>query len=156
TDSAQYGDPETGRFFMRVSFAGSTADQDRRALEEHFAALAARYAMQWTLHDAKRKQRVLIMVSRLGHGLNDLLYRYRAGILEVEIPAIVSNHREFYQLAAWHNVPFYHWPVSAATKDKVEQQLMELVDEEKIDLVVLARYMQILSPTVCDRLRGRI
>jgi len=112
--------------------------------------------MTWTLHDARRKQRVLILVSRAGHCLNDLLYRYRAGILQMDIPAIVSNHRDFYQLAAWHNVPFHCWPVSAATKERAEAQLLQLIDEEKIDLVVLARYMQILSPSVCDRLRGRI
>ncbi len=156
TDSAQYGDPDTGHFFMRVSFLGGTAEPEKAALQEHLQQLAAKNGMTWTLYDARRKPRVLILVSKIGHCLNDLLYRYRAGLLHMEIPAIVSNHRDFYQLAAWHNVPFHYQPVSAATKERAEAQLLQLVEEEKIDLVVLARYMQILSPAVCDRLRGRI
>jgi formyltetrahydrofolate deformylase len=155
TDSAQYGDPETGHFFMRVSFAGATAEADKAGLNEALTALASKNGMTWTLHDARRKQRVLILVSRIGHCLNDLLYRFRAGILPMEIPAIVSNHRDFYQLAAWHNVPFHYWPVTAATKERAESQLLQLVEEEKVDLVVLARYMQILSAELCDELHGR-
>ena len=156
TDSAQYGDPDTGHFFMRVSFSGATAEAERARLQSRFAELATKNGMTWKLHDARRKQRVLILVSRIGHCLNDLLYRYRAGILPMEIAAIASNHRDFYQLAAWHNVPFNYWPVTAATKDRAESQLIQLVEEEKVDLIVLARYMQILSPAVCDRYRGRI
>ncbi|MBU8899762.1 formyltetrahydrofolate deformylase [Corallococcus sp. H22C18031201] len=155
-DSAQYGDHQTGLFFMRVHFADEHARRDHAALSRAFAPLAERFAMTWHLHEAAVKPRVLILVSKIGHCLNDLLYRYRSGILPVDIPAIVSNHMDFYQLAASHNVPFHHLPVTAATKAQQEARLMELVREHRIDLVVLARYMQILSPETCEALRGRL
>jgi formyltetrahydrofolate deformylase len=158
-DSAQYGDPASGLFFMRVHFSASPDDTGRVAshdtLRSDFAPLGQRYAMNWRICDTAGAPRVLIMVSRFGHCLNDLLYRYRTGGLPIAIPAIVSNHRDFYQLAAWHNVPFHYLPVTAATRAQQEARLWEIVEEEKIDLVVLARYMQILSPDLCRRLEGR-
>lgn len=155
-DSAQFADPDTGRFFMRVAVSGARDSNERGALEDRIRALAGRMQMEWTLHDAHRKQRVLILVSRAGHCLNDLLYRYRAGTLDIEIPAVVSNHRDFYQLTAWHDVPFHHLPVTNDTRDRQEDRLLQLIDDERIDLVVLARYMQVLSPRICERLPGRI
>jgi len=155
-DSQQFGDSVSGLFFLRVHFEAPAEIADKAEIERRFSdAVARRFSMDWSLHDAARKARVLIMVSRLGHCLNDLLYRYRTGTLAIEIPAIVSNHRDFYQLAAWHNVPFHYLPVTAATKAQQEARLLEIVESEQIDLVVLARYMQILSPELCARLEGR-
>jgi formyltetrahydrofolate deformylase len=115
--------------------------------------------MNWQLHDAARKPRVLLMVSKIGHCLNDLLFRYRSGLLPVEIVAIVSNHTEFYQLAASYNIPFHHLPLvagaSAEAKLAQEERIMEIVKTNEVDLVVLARYMQILSPAMCEALRGK-
>ncbi|MBN8228692.1 formyltetrahydrofolate deformylase [Corallococcus macrosporus] len=155
-DSAQYGDPQTRLFFMRVHFADEEGKVESAALRDAFGVLAQRFSMDWRLHDAAEKPRVLLMVSKIGHCLNDLLYRYRSGILPVEIPAIVSNHRDFYQLAASHDIPFHHLPVTVENKARQEARLLELVREQRVDLVVLARYMQILSPETCDALRGRL
>ena len=115
--------------------------------------------MDWQLNDASRKPRVLIMVSKIGHCLNDLLFRYKSGLLPVEIVAIVSNHTDFYQLAASYNIPFHHFPLMAGASGEAkraqEQKVLEIVDTHRVDLVVLARYMQILSKEMCDALRGR-
>lgn len=154
-DSAQFGDRLAGRFFLRIHFETLPGGSDPDRLQAEFADIAARFSMDWRIDDTGRKPRVLILVSRFGHCLNDLLYRYRIGGLPVDIPAIVSNHRDFYQLAAWHDIPFHHLPVTAETKERQEGRLLELVEQEGIDLVVLARYMQVLSPEMCDRLAGR-
>jgi len=153
-ESGQFGDPASKGFFMRVCFDSARA-QTTAELRKAFAAVGERFSMQWAVHDAAQKPRLLLMVSKYGHCLNDLLYRYRVGALPVEIPAIVSNHRDFYRLAADHDIPFHHLPVNAQNKTKQEQQLLELVHEQRCDLVVLARYMQILSPWVCEQLQGR-
>lgn len=155
-DSAQFGDRVSGLFFLRIHFSRGPGAPEQAALEGAFReSVGDPFRMTWKLHDATRPQRVLIMVSRFGHCLNDLLYRYRIGYLPIEIPAIVSNHRDFYQLAAWHNVPFHYLPVTPDTKAQQEERLWEVVEQENIDLVVLARYMQVLSPGLCERLAGR-
>ena len=154
TDSAQFREPVSNRFFMRVGFDMGTA-ADLPALRAAFAPLAARFGMDWNLYDPAVKPRLMLMVSRFGHCLNDLLFRYGAGMLPVEIPAIVSNHRDFYRLAASYDIPFHHLPVTAATKPEQEAQIMRLVERERIDLVVLARYMQVLSADLCGQLSGR-
>ena len=151
-ESAQFGDSQSQRFFMRVSFqAGREIAELRRA----FAALGSVFDMRWDIRDLSVKPRMLLMVSRFGHCLNDLLYRFRTGALPVEIPAIVSNHRDFYRLAAEHDIPFHHLPITAEEKPRRERQLLEILEEERCDLVVLARYMQVLSPELCVRLEGR-
>ena len=156
-DSAQFGDRVSGLFFLRVHFSASVGGPSQTELEAAFAEeVATRFAMTWKLHDASRRQRVLIMVSKFGHCLNDLLYRYRTGYLPIEIPAIVSNHRDFYQLAAWHNIPFHYLPVTSESKAQQEARLLEIVEQENVDLVVLARYMQVLSPALCQRMAGRV
>ena len=152
-ESAQFRDGNSNTFFMRVSFESSHGST--HSLRESFASLAADFGMWWEVHDLDVKQRLLIMVSRFGHCLNDLLYRYRVGALNVEIPAIVSNHRDFYRLAAEHDVPFHHLPVTPEEKPRRERQLLDLVDELRCDVVVLARYMQVLSPEACARLQGK-
>ncbi len=154
TDSAQFGDPESGRYFMRLSFsapAGVTHDKIQAA----FKPIFSRFKMAAQIHDLEKRPRAVILVSRFGHCLNDLLYRHRIGALPIEIPAIVSNHRDFYQLAASHDIPFHHLPVTAETKTRQERKLLELVEEERADFVVLARYMQILSDELCGQLEGR-
>jgi formyltetrahydrofolate deformylase len=158
-DSAQFGDAQSQTFFMRVHFSAEDSAVADLALRTAFAELAATMQMNWQLHDARKKPRMILMVSKIGHCLNDLLFRYKSGLLPVEIPAIVSNHTDFYQLAASYNVPFHHLPLaagaSADAKRLQEERILEIVDAHDIDLVVLARYMQILSPAMCDALKGR-
>jgi formyltetrahydrofolate deformylase len=153
-DSAQSSDEQIGLFFMRVSFASGQLGM-ASALRGGFGTVAKEFAMQWAIHDCAVKPRVVIMVSKFGHCLNDLLYRHRIGALAIEIPAIVSNHRDFYQLAASNNIPFHYMPITAANKPKQEEQLLELLREERCDLVVLARYMQVFSAAMCEQLRER-
>lgn len=124
-------------------------------VEEALGELAQRFEMDWEWHDVLVRVPVLVMVSHLGHCLNDLLYRYRIGSLPITIPAIVSNHREFEGLAASYDVPFHYLPVTAANGAEQEAAVLELVDRHDVELVVLARYMRILSPAMCDRLAGR-
>lgn len=158
-DSAQFGDAESKLFFMRVHFALEEGALGDAALRADFAALCTQMGMNGQLHDAHAKPRVMLMVSKIGHCLNDLLFRYKSGLLPVEIPAIVSNHMDFYQLAASYNIPFHHLPLAAgadaAAKQAQEARVLDLMHTHKIDLVVLARYMQILSPGLCEAMRGR-
>jgi len=158
-DSAQFGDAESKLFFMRVHFALEDDAVSDELLRAGYRSLCNDLGADGQLHDAKQKPRVLIMVSKIGHCLNDLLFRYRSGLLPVEIPAIVSNHMDFYQLAASYNIPFHHLPLEAGASESAklaqEARIIELLDTHRIDLVVLARYMQILSPGLCDALKGR-
>ncbi|MFY9779505.1 MAG: formyltetrahydrofolate deformylase [Candidatus Baltobacteraceae bacterium] len=157
-DSAQFGDAPTNRFFMRVAFTHVGRNEPRTSVEElrsAFAPVAQRFGMTFVIRDTAVKQRLLLLVSRQGHCLNDLLFRYRSGELPVEIPAIVSNHPNLRDLAAAYGVPFHHLPVSNATRAEQEAALLELVERERIDLVVLARYMQVLSDGLCRVLAGR-
>jgi len=153
--SAQHGDPGHQRFFMRIEFEASAELADMQAA---FEPLAAQLQMDWDLVSGTHKTRVLLLVSKLGHCLNDLLFRVQTGHLPIEIPAIVSNHRDFYQLAASHDIPFHHFPLLQSTPEQKaaqERKLIEVIEENRIELVVLARYMQILSPELCRYLSGR-
>lgn len=157
-DSAQFNDRFTGVFFMRVHFQQLPSNTDLASLQRDFAPLAEQFEMAWELVDASIKPRVILMVSKIGHCLNDLLFRYKTGQLGIEIPAIVSNHKDFYQLAASYNIPFHHLPLMNATpesKAAQEAKIWELVHDNNIDLVVLARYMQVLSADLCKKLAGR-
>jgi len=153
--SQQYGDADTGRFFLRVHFEVFDAGVDLESLREAFGSVAARFSMEWELWTAGAPYRTLIMVSKFGHCLNDLLFRWSTGALQIEIPAIVSNHRDFEKLAEQYGIPFHHIPVTPETKDVAEQQLLDLVERLDIDLVVLARYMQVLSNDLCRALSGK-
>lgn len=155
-DSAQFGDPDTGRFFLRIHFEMPDDGPGRPELERLFEGVAGTFAMQWQLHDAHRKSRILLLVSRFGHCLNDLLYRCTAGGLAAEIPAIVSNHTDFERIATMHDIPFHHLPVTKENKPEQEAQISQLVADLNIDVVVLARYMQVLSPAFCQRHSGRV
>ncbi|MFF7396364.1 formyltetrahydrofolate deformylase [Achromobacter sp. NPDC008082] len=153
-DSQQFGDEETGQFFLRVHFdlpVAVAADDLRGRLN----TLSADYGMDLKLHDARRKERLLIMVSKQGHCLNDLLFRVHSGHLHAEVAAIVSNHNDYAALAASYGIPFHYLPVTAETKAEQEKQVLEIVEHSNTDLVVLARYMQILSADMCRALNGR-
>jgi formyltetrahydrofolate deformylase len=152
-EAAQYNDHGTGLFFMRVRFACTAHGRD--ALCKELAELATGFGMDWKLHDAAQPVKTVILVSKEGHCLNDLLFRWKSGLLAIDVRAIVSNHRDFYQLAASYNVPFHHIPVTAATKPQAEAKQLEIIEAEGSELVVLARYMQVLSNDLCTQLAGR-
>ncbi len=159
TDSQQFGDPDTGRFHMRVQVS---ADLDEASLRGAFAPVAQRFGMEWTLDVLGRPLRTLVMVSRAGHCLNDLLFRTRAGQLPVDVVAVAGNHRDLEPLAGFYGVPFHHLPVERGaaaggpgSKDAAEAALLGLVDALDVELVVLARYMQVLSTDLCRALSGR-
>ena len=152
-EAAQYNDHDTGLFFMRVQFA--CAQLSQAELRERLGAFAEPFGMRWGLHPLAQPLRTVLFVSREGHCLNDLLFRWKSGLLPLDIRAIVSNHRDFYQLAASYNVPFHHIPVTAATKAQAEAKQLEIIRAEQAELVVLARYMQILSNELCRELSGR-
>jgi formyltetrahydrofolate deformylase len=156
-DAAQYADDKdqdaTGLFFMRVSFACAQLSYDE--IKEELSVLASDYGMRWKLHQASQPMRTVLMVSKEGHCLNDLLFRWKSGLLKLDIRAIVGNHRELASLADSYQVPFHHIPVTAATKAEAEARQYEVIQSEGAELVVLARYMQILSDEMCQNLAGR-
>lgn len=155
-ESTQFGDPSTERFFMRVQFTANGNTPAHLTLKEAFAKeVAMPFDMEWELNDAGVKPRVLILVSKQLHCLNDLLHRYRTGQLSMEIPAVISNHPDARGIVEWHGIPFHHLPIEHGDKAAQEQKIREVIGAEKIDLVVLARYMQILSPELSALLRGR-
>ena len=152
-EAGQFNDAQTGLFFMRVQFACSTTRQAdiQAALQE----LASHWNMGIDLHRADQRMPIVILVSQQGHCLNDLLFRWKSGLLPVDVKAIISNHRDFYQLAAGYNIPFHHIPVTAATKPEAEARQLEIIRAEGAELVVLARYMQVLSDDMCRTLNGK-
>ncbi|TAA43341.1 formyltetrahydrofolate deformylase [Pseudoxanthomonas winnipegensis] len=153
-DAQQFGDADSGRFFLRVHFDRPEA-LEPETLRARLAELGAAFDMDWQLHDAQARARLLVLVSKHGHCLNDLLFRAHSRQLKVDIAAVASNHEDFAPLAASYDVPFHYLPVDAATRATQERAILDLVERERIDLVVLARYMQILSPTLCAALAGR-
>ncbi len=153
-EAAQYNDHDTGLFFMRVQFVCTAVPAS--VLRQRVQAFAEEaHQMQWGLHPLNEPMRTVLFVSQQGHCLNDLLFRWKSGLLRLDIRAIVSNHRDFYQLAASYNIPFHHLPVTAGTKTQVEARQLDIIREERADLVVLARYMQILSDDMCRQLAGK-
>ncbi|MCV7496493.1 formyltetrahydrofolate deformylase [Micrococcus luteus] len=153
----QFDDRRLAHFFMRVHVASTTGQAlDRATLEADLAPVAERFGMRWELGEHGAKRRVLVMVSKFGHCLNDLLFRASTGELPVDIVAVVSNHRDHQRLVEWHGIPFHHVPVTADTKPQAEARLLELVERFEVDLVVLARYMQVLSDSLATRMEGRV
>jgi formyltetrahydrofolate deformylase len=144
-----------GHFFMRLHFSAPAGEHTLGLLNADLEPLAAQHGMRWALRPHGAKRRVVIMVSKFEHCLNDLLFRTRTGELPVDVVAVVSNHPDHARLAEWHGIPFFHVPVTAATKPAAEARLLELVDELDVELVVLARYMQVLSDDLTRRLEGR-
>lgn len=155
TDSHHFGDPDTGQFFMRTAFEARNPEFNRAAFGRAFDPAVTRFGMHWALHDCALRPSALILVSKSDHCLNDLLYRHRTGALPVHIPAIVSNHMNLAPLAEWHKIPFLHVPISRDNKTEAEARLRDIIAQTKADFVVLARYMQILSPELCTELQGR-
>ncbi len=155
-ESAQFGDASTGRFFMRVVFSPQKKSFDESTWRVDFMQLADTFQMRWQLHRENERANVMVMVSRYGHCLNDLLFRQSAGLLPMNIRAVVSNHLEFEELVTRSGLEFRYLPINKSNKDAQEQTLLEWVGELDIELIVLARYMQILSSKVCVELSGQV
>jgi len=154
-ESSQYGDEATGRFFMRIAItcpAGST----KEGFEAAFLPVATAFQLEWRIHDLRKKLRAMIMVSQGGHCLNDLLYRTATKRLPMEITSVVSNHQNWQRRAEHEGIPFHHLPVTPENKLEQEAKLLAMVEEQNVDLVILARYMQVLSDQLCRKLDGRV
>lgn len=155
-EAAQFEEATTGLFFMRVAFElGNDTGPTASEVAQRFVPLGARLNMRARFHEAQRKVSTILMVSQHGHCLNDLLFRWRTGLLPVDVRGIVSNHRDFESLAASYSIPFHHVPVTEATKPQAEARLMDIFETERAELLVLARYMQVLSDELCRTLSGR-
>ncbi len=156
-DSQQYADLETGRFFMRLAFmaGGDRFPANEAALRATLAPVADRFALDWQLHRADEKPRILIAVSKGSHCLVDLLHRWRTGVLPIDIAGVVSNHPDLEPITRWHGVPYHHLPVTADNRETQERAIVDLVRVAGAELMVLARYMQVLSPTLIAELEGR-
>lgn len=152
-DLQQFSDPASKTFFMRVHFGHAT---ELDGLQKSMAELAKDMSMTYDIRPVDTKPKVLIMVSKIGHCLNDLLFRVKSGQLKIEVPIIVSNHPEFKEMAEAHGIEFHHLPVTKDTKTQQETQILELIKQHNIELVVLARYMQVLSPRLCSEMSGKI
>ncbi|MFK0333977.1 formyltetrahydrofolate deformylase [Rhizobium sp. NPDC090275] len=154
-DSSQFDDLGTGKFFMRVSFI-SEQGKPAADLESGLKPVAEKFEMDVDLHDQTGRMKVLLMVSRFGHCLNDLLYRWKIGALPIDIVGVVSNHFDYQKVVVNHDIPFHHIPVTKENKPDAEARIMDLVESTGTELIVLARYMQILSDRMCQQMSGRI
>jgi formyltetrahydrofolate deformylase len=154
--SQQYGEPDGGLFFMRVHFSVPQPGRAVSDLERDFTWVGEAFHMSWQLHDKSERIKTLLMVSQLGHCLNDLLFRWSSGLLPIEVTGVVSNHEVFRGLTESYQLPFHYLPVTKETKPTAEAALMSIIDETDTELIVLARYMQILSSEVCKRVEGRM
>ncbi|MBY5360304.1 formyltetrahydrofolate deformylase [Rhizobium leguminosarum] len=154
-DSSQFDDLDTGKFFMRVSFI-SEEGLSGADIDAGFAVVAAPFEMDYDIHDSEKRMKVLLMVSRFGHCLNDLLYRWKIGALPIDIVGVVSNHFDYQKVVVNHDIPFHHIPVTKANKVQAEARIMEVAEQTGTELIVLARYMQILSDEMCQKMSGKI
>ncbi|SHF79499.1 formyltetrahydrofolate deformylase [Vibrio gazogenes] len=150
-----FDDRVLDQFFLRIEFTPEDENFSPEPFNQQFAIRAEPFEMNWQLYPATKKDRVAILVSKFDHCLNDLLFRYRTGQLNIEVPVIISNHPDLESLAKWHDIPYYHLPITPETKREQEEQILRLVEQYQVDLVVLARYMQVLSPEMCAALDGR-
>jgi len=150
-----FDDRATENFSIRVEFRPLSGTVSLQRFQEIFSERAAGFRMRWQLTDPDHKTKVAILVSKYDHCLNDLLYRYRTGELAIEIPLILSNHPDLQPLADWHGIPYFHLPTSPETKQEQEAELWRLITLHQCELVVLARYMQVLSPELAKKLDGR-
>ena len=156
SEAAQHRDPIIDRFFMRVEFEELEVDLPSvEKLDEDFGALAQQFDMKWEFCDLRHKPRVLLAVSRHGHCLVDILHRWSSGVLPAEVVGVVSNHDDMRDITEWYGLPYYHLPVTAETKDEQESRVLEIIEEQHVDVLALARYMQILSPRLCETMAGR-
>ncbi|UTW02084.1 formyltetrahydrofolate deformylase [Amphritea atlantica] len=150
-----FDDRVSKRFFIRIEFQPMKDDFTAARFDAEFAPRAAEFGMEWDLTEPEHRPRVAILVSKYDHCLNDLLYRYRTGQLNIEVPVIISNHPDLEHLAEWHGIPYYHLPITPETKPYQEAEIVKLLEQYDIELVVLARYMQVLSPWMCNELNGK-
>jgi len=155
-EAQHHADQMMQRFFMRQEILASSLPFGIETFREQFAPIAESFQMEWNVTDSAQKKRVVILVSKLEHCLYDLLARWQSGELDVEIPCVISNHDVFRKFVEWHEIPFYHVPVTADTKMEAFDKVTHLFERVKGDVMVLARYMQVLSPEMCDRYSGRI
>jgi formyltetrahydrofolate deformylase len=155
TDASQFDDTDTGTFFARISFLPETG-ADLETLRDRFGSVAKDFDMVWGFHDTADRMKVLLMVSSFGHCLNDLLYRWRIGALPIEIVGVISNHMIYQKAVVNHDLPFHYIKVTKENKPQAEAQLLQVVEDSGAELVVLARYMQILSDALCEKMSGRI
>ncbi|WP_136246813.1 formyltetrahydrofolate deformylase [Halomonas borealis] len=156
TEASQHSDLESGRFFMRYVILADSIAMSAESLGDAFAPIADEFAMDWSLTDTQHRQRVVLMVSRESHCLVDLLYRWTADELDCDIAAVISNHDDLRSLVEWHGIPYHHVPVDPEDKSLAFGEVQRLIDEARADSVVLARYMQILPPSLCERYAGRV
>ena len=154
-DSSQFDDVETGLFFMRLTFISQEGATEAE-IRDGFQPVAKTFDMTWEIHDSQERMKVLLMVSRFGHCLNDLLYRWKIGALPIDIVGVVSNHFDYQKVVVNHDIPFHHIKVTKENKPQAEARLMEVVEQSGAELIVLARYMQVLSDAVCKKMSGRI
>jgi formyltetrahydrofolate deformylase len=154
-ESSQYGDPSNGRFFMRVAFVGPAA-MTIESFTEAFTPVATAFRLDWRVHDLRRKLKAMIMVSQGGHCLNDLLYRTSTNRLPMAVTSVVSNHTTWQRRVEHEGIPFQHLPITPENKLEQEALLLQLVEEQEVDLIILARYMQVLSDQLCRKLDGRV
>lgn len=152
---SQFSDPSTRKFFMRIHFE-TTKDISEQVIAHRLSQVSQTFQMSWNLREAHFRPKVVLMVSKQSHCLNDLLYRFSNGTLPIELAAVISNHATLREMASWYRIPFYHFPVTPETKQKQEKEILQLVEEKKVDLIVLARYMQILSDDLCKKMSGKI
>lgn len=155
-EAQHHADQSAQRFFMRQEILADSLPFGLDELKQQFAPIAAQFGMDWQVTDSAQKKRVVILVSKLEHCLFDLLARWQSSELDIEIPCVISNHENFRKFVEWHGIPFYHVPVTPATKQEAYDKVRHLFEEARGDTMVLARYMQILSPDMCDRYPGRI
>ncbi|MDW5376366.1 formyltetrahydrofolate deformylase [Halomonas sp. HP20-15] len=155
TEIHSFDERLSGRFFIRAEFRPEEPDFDAQAFDEAFAPRAAEFDMDYELTAPGTRPRTVILVSKADHCLNDLLYRYRIGQLPIDIRAVVSNHPDLEPLAAWHELPYHHFPITPETKPQQEAQIRRVIEDTGAELVILARYMQVLSPAMCELLSGR-
>jgi formyltetrahydrofolate deformylase len=154
-ESSQFGDPATNTFFMRAVFTRDVSSAGIEKIKNAFAGIAASFRMEWHIYSASIKPRVLIAVSKFGHCLNDLLHRWQVGQLPIDVVGVVSNHDDMRRLVTWHGIPYHYLPVTPDTKAEQEAQVLDLVEGSGAELLVLARYMQVLSTEACLALSGR-
>jgi len=154
-EMAQFGDLSTGRFFLRSVFEYQNNSLNEGQFSKRFHGIAEELGLDWSLHDPLAKPRVLLLVSTAGHCLNDLLHRSRSGTLPIHVAGVASNHEDLREMTEWYKIPFHFFPITSERKEEQEEKIASLVDKEKIDLVVLARYMQILSPFLTGKLLGK-
>lgn len=154
-ESSQFEDTHTQRFFMRTVFESCASEQSLKTIQTGFQPLADRYDMDWGIYDRHAKPKAIIAVSQWGHCLNHLLNSWKRGSLPIDITGVVSNHETMRPLCEWYQLPFYFLPITPETKAQQENQLLQLLQTNQCDLLVLARYMQILSNDLCQQLKGR-